>query len=210
MTRLLLLLLGLLAPATVRAAIVKLAKAAPAFASAAVSSAPALVDPVAVPIVSDPVVAAAVVSAAPRAPETLLTAILKWLHHSDVHAPTWIVAIDHNFLHTDVLEDAWRLAGGNDLGLWMNNLGALSTLAAFSMQDVLLLRCLSIVGQLCGIYFCATRDPALWNPVAWQLVFLGVTPSTSCSSCRIDTARSGCARASSTSTSSTSWRTASR
>ena len=43
-----------------------------------------------------------------------------------------------------------------------------------SMQDVLLLRCLSIVGQLCGIYFCATRDPALWNPVAWQLVFLVV------------------------------------
>ena len=68
MTRLLLLLLGLLAPATVRAAIVKLAKAAPTFASAAASSAPALVDPVAVPIVSDPVVAAAVVSAAPRAP----------------------------------------------------------------------------------------------------------------------------------------------
>jgi hypothetical protein len=58
--------------------------------------------------------------------------------------------------------------------MWANNVGAMSTLAAFSMSNVLHLRVLAIVGQLCGIFFCATRDPPLWNPVAWQAVFLAV------------------------------------
>ena len=90
------------------------------------------------------------------------------------HPPAWIDWLDHSVLHSDALEAAWRFAGGDDWGMWVNNLGALSTLAAFSMRDLLMLRYLSIAGQICGIAFCFTREPPLWNPIFWQGIFLAV------------------------------------
>lgn len=143
-------------------------------ASAALRSGggPMLADPAAV---SNPVIAAAAVATVEEVRSERFTLLHLFTQHPDPTPPAWITDIDRSLLHHGhALETAWQLAGGDDLGMWMNNVGALSTLAAFSMQDVLLLRCLSLVGQLCGIYFCATREPALWNPVAWQSVFLAV------------------------------------
>ena len=124
---------------------------------------------------TDPIVtAAAVESADATQPSRYLVLMLQRMlsgGQADPIPPSWVVALDLA-IGSDGFEAAWKLAGGSDLGMWLNNLGAVSTLAAFSMTDVLLLRCLAILGQVCGIYFCATREPALWNPVAWQSVFL--------------------------------------
>jgi len=147
---------------------------APPLAQPIVAVAPS--DPHALATLADPMIAAAVSKFPEPPPPSVLDAVLSYLHLKPLLAtlpppPSWIVAIDAA-VHSTVLESAWRFAGGDDLGMWVNNLGALSTLAAFSMKDLLMLRYLSIVGQICGITFCFTREPSLWNPIAWQSVFL--------------------------------------
>ena len=70
------------------------------------------------------------------------------------------------------LEAAWELAGGDDWGTWVSNLGAVCSLASFSMSDIFLLRLFAMVGQVCGIVYVQTREPPLWNPTVWQAIFL--------------------------------------
>ena len=125
---------------------------------------------------ADPMIAAAARDAAGKvADPSVLDAVLAYLRMESLYAkaPQWIVNLDHT-IHSERLEAAWWFAGGDDWGMWVNNLGALATLAAFSMQDLLTLRSLSIAGQICGIAFCFTRDPPLWNPIFWQSIFLTV------------------------------------
>lgn len=126
---------------------------------------------------TDPLVAAAVADHLARPQPNVADAVLSYLHLRPSfqlpRPPAWVMSLD-NAVHSDSFEVAWRFAGGDDWGMWVNNVGALATLAAFSMRDLLALRCLSIAGQICGITFCFTRDPPLWNPIAWQSIFLAV------------------------------------
>ena len=63
-------------------------------------------------------------------------------------------------------------AGGRRrLGHLGVNLGAVCSLASFSMSDIFLLRLFAMVGQVCGIVYVQTREPPLWNPT-WQAIFL--------------------------------------
>jgi hypothetical protein len=54
------------------------------------------------------------------------------------------------------------------------NCGAVLSLSAFMMHDVLILRLLSMCGTCCGMAFNFTRQPRQINAVAWGMVFISV------------------------------------
>lgn len=63
----------------------------------------------------------------------------------------------------------------NDPGRLLMNVGSFCSLTAFAMQDVLLLRVLSITGSLCFVTYNATRTPfPQWNAMVWGFVFIFV------------------------------------
>ncbi len=61
-----------------------------------------------------------------------------------------------------------------DIGEYIYNLGAFTSLSSFMVTDMLALRGLQIAGGCMSLFYHSTRSPPAMSPIAWCLLFMGV------------------------------------